>query len=219
MSNLVAPMLALKKYTLVPEEYQHVEYIEATGTQHIDTGLEVSYNNKFVVDFAITQQNVYSQIGGFYSSVPDTDFCLYVSNENLLSYSLNQGYTTTNFTPAINRFYNVDFSKDGIIVDGNRIADVVSGAYSASAQKFYLFWAGIDGKNLKGKIKRAKIYDNGVLLRDYVPCYRKSDNVVGLYDRVNDVFYANNGTGTFIKGDDILNKRLFSPLLSIKGGS
>ena len=31
----------------------------------------------------------------------------------------------------------------------------------------------------------------------FVPCYRNSDNVIGFYDVVNDVFYENEGNGTF----------------------
>jgi len=45
-----------------------------------------------------------------------------------------------------------------------------------------------------------KIWDNGVLLRDFVPCERVSDHVLGMYDKVNDVFYTNLGTGEFISG-------------------
>ena len=37
-----------------------------------------------------------------------------------------------------------------------------------------------------------KIYDNDVLVRDFVPCKNVS-NVVGLYDRVNGAFYTDTG--------------------------
>ena len=50
-----------------------------------------------------------------------------------------------------------------------------------------------------------KIWDDNNLLRDFVPCYRKSDGVIGLYDRVEGKFYTNKGTGTFLKGNDINN--------------
>ena len=53
------------------------------------------------------------------------------------------------------------------------------------------------------KVYRLKLYENNVLVREYVPCYRISDNVIGLYDSVNKVFYQNNGTGSFNKGSDI----------------
>ena len=48
-----------------------------------------------------------------------------------------------------------------------------------------------------------KMWKDDVLVRNFIPCYRKSDNVIGLYDLVNNVFYLNQGTGTFIKGEDI----------------
>ncbi len=33
-----------------------------------------------------------------------------------------------------------------------------------------------------------QIYDNGTLIRDYVPCVRKADGVSGLFDKVNKTF-------------------------------
>ena len=53
------------------------------------------------------------------------------------------------------------------------------------------------------KVYRLKLYENNTLVREYVPCYRVSDNEIGLYELVNNVFYPNNGTGSFNKGNDI----------------
>jgi hypothetical protein len=36
-----------------------------------------------------------------------------------------------------------------------------------------------------------------------IPCYRKSDNEIGVYDIINEKFYTNIGTGTFTKGADV----------------
>ena len=44
---------------------------------------------------------------------------------------------------------------------------------------------------------------NGEEIVSLVPCYRKSDNVIGAYDTVTDTFYTNAGTGTFTKGNDV----------------
>lgn len=35
---------------------------------------------------------------------------------------------------------------------------------------------------------------------DLVPCYRKADNVVGMYDLISKTFYTNAGSGSFTKG-------------------
>ena len=53
------------------------------------------------------------------------------------------------------------------------------------------------------KIYSTRISEQGILVRDFVPCYRKSDNVIGLYDAVNNILYTNAGSGTFTKGGDI----------------
>ena len=45
-----------------------------------------------------------------------------------------------------------------------------------------------------------KIYESDVLVKHFIPCYRNSDNKVGLYDIVNNVFYTNQGTGEFLYG-------------------
>ena len=66
----------------------------------------------------------------------------------------------------------------------------------------------------KMRLYNCKIWDNGTLIRNFIPCYRISDNELGLYDLVNNVFYTNQGTGTFIKGnivgitEKIVNKNL-----------
>ena len=39
---------------------------------------------------------------------------------------------------------------------------------------------------------------NGVLARDFVPARRKSDNAIGLYDRVTDVFFENGSSTPFV---------------------
>lgn len=48
-----------------------------------------------------------------------------------------------------------------------------------------------------------QFYDEDTLMIDLIPCYRKADNVIGMYDLVNDKFYTNEGTGTFLKGKDV----------------
>lgn len=61
-----------------------------------------------------------------------------------------------------------------------------------------------------GNIYYAKFTENNYLIRDFIPCYRKSDGVIGMYDLcgsicplTNTPFYINAGTGTFTKGPDV----------------
>ena len=55
----------------------------------------------------------------------------------------------------------------------------------------------------KVQLYSLKLFDGERKIRDFVPCYQKSDGVIGMYDLVHDVFYTNKGTGNFLKGQDI----------------
>ena len=50
------------------------------------------------------------------------------------------------------------------------------------------------------KLYSCKMYNNSIIVRDFVPVKRISDNVYGLWDKVNEVFYENAGTGAFTGG-------------------
>ena len=54
-----------------------------------------------------------------------------------------------------------------------------------------------------GRIYSFNIIRGTELIFDFVPCYRKLDGEIGMYDLIGDKFYSNNGTGTFKKGNDI----------------
>ena len=91
----------------------------------------------------------------------------------------------------------------------NVITNVVSNNFPSQSNtlQLYLFKGNVNftGATFLGKqaFKYCKIYDNNTLVRNFVPCYRKADNVAGLYDLVNGVFYTNAGTGTFIVGGNV----------------
>ena len=53
------------------------------------------------------------------------------------------------------------------------------------------------------KLYSCKIYNNGTLVRDFVPV-KNSSGTIGLYDLVNSAFYTNAGSGTFTAGADIV---------------
>ena len=63
--------------------------------------------------------------------------------------------------------------------------------------------AGADYRMI-GKIKRLEITLGSNIMYNFIPCYRISDGEIGMYDTMNNVFYTNQGTGEFIKGQDIV---------------
>ena len=53
-----------------------------------------------------------------------------------------------------------------------------------------------------GKMYGAKIYNNGTLIRNFVPA-KNASGVVGMYDTVSGQFFTNQGEGSFIAGDPV----------------
>ena len=56
---------------------------------------------------------------------------------------------------------------------------------------------------VKNNIYNFSVIRNNEIIFDLVPCYRKADDVRGMYDLVNGVFYENKGTGNFEKGNNL----------------
>ena len=91
----------------------------------------------------------------------------------------------------------VDKNKNVCTFNDDTITNTSSVA-TASANMFLLALnnAGSAQYFLNAKLYSCDIYDNDVLVRDFVPCKNPS-GVIGLYDVVNGVFYQNAGTGEF----------------------
>ena len=53
----------------------------------------------------------------------------------------------------------------------------------------------VDNRMFVGKIYSGKLWDNGTPARDFIPAYK--DGALGMWDKVNSVFYTNAGTGVF----------------------
>lgn len=61
-----------------------------------------------------------------------------------------------------------------------------------------------DAFAFNGKVKSLFIENaNGTITHNYIPCYRKADGVIGVYDIVTSTFLTKSGSGSLVKGDDI----------------
>lgn len=197
------------KSSLLPSEFQEVEYIESTGTQYIDTGVKNDINFGYVESkFQITSltENIYYVFG-----------CYSGHNKNRLQFSfsgpyfigIGDSYTNTlSNTKFSTKITTVKLSTTHCMVD-NEVIYTGSGYIDISdALNIHIF----ECNNLYYSKSPAKdtriysldIYNNlNVPVRNFIPCYRESDNKPGLYDLVNNEFYTNQGTGDFEKGNDI----------------
>lgn len=194
---------------VLPAAYQQVEYIESSGTQAIITDKWLKQNTEIYCEFMYlgTDSGYLSTFG---CNSPSCGF----SNSN-------GTHTTTycSFGSAVDRtvvvptsyFYN-DFHTVLINSTGCTFDSTYSVSYSGTVSqenpvsKIALFARDENGTLARfssRRIRAFQIKEGGVLVTDLIPCYRKSDDVIGMYDTVTDTFYTNAGTGVFTKGANV----------------
>lgn len=192
----------------LPTEYQEVEYIQSSGTQYIDTGVVAT--SGFAIDIKINIDTVTGSWAPILSahelSAPyKRNFIAYTSSKKM-EIDAGDKITQTSVTLTgddVIKASNVENSFY-LNVNGTNYTPTVTTAASNlaySGRTMHLLHSnGYDLGYTSGKVYYCKITVDGTLVRNFVPCYRKSDNIVGLYDLVNGVFYTNAGTGNFAKG-------------------
>lgn len=180
----------------LPEGYTLLKYIESTGTQYIDTGFKPNNNTRVVMDAQMLDITTARFYFGARTSTYTVNCNVLISSSTIRS---DYGESKINVTgvSATDRVL-IDKNKNICIVNNSTITNTSStfqGAYN-----LYLFASNEGGKaGYYGVLKlySCKIYDNDILIRDYLPCINP-DGVSGLYDVVNNVFYTDSAGGSFI---------------------
>ena len=199
----------------VPIEYQEVEYIESTGTQYIDTGVPARVHIRCEIDAQCITTNPVDQtlLGGNGTGTQNDVVVIgynYNSNFNSYYYYVQSAFVDLRGIVDTNRHsfvINFESGNEQFIVDGIVKAQYTS-TYTAttSSTTLHLFRRPNGNQSFYGRLYALRIYDylnGGKMIREFIPCYRKSDNVAGLWDKANKVFYTNAGSGTFIVGPDL----------------
>lgn len=189
----------------VPSGYTQLTYIQSSGTQFINTGVQVKSTSGFEVDFAAVSTNsIQGLIGGFTYGGYNNNFAMY-NNQWVSQYGNNQSYyfgavdtsrhtVSQNVTTNTLKFDGATIKSDLTFYD-NTDRSFKLFCYDGGSS-YPQFWPG------SFKLYSAKIYDSGTLVRNFVPC-KNSDGDIGLYDFVTNQFYENGGTGTLIAGDEV----------------
>lgn len=198
------------KTNRLPSEYQEVEYISSNGGQYIDTGFIPDNNTSVEVKFKATNTNDNGWVFGAREAA-DTKCFAVILHRGSYSYpqDIRSDYGTStplNYNSGINLTNNiVTVLKDKNVVYVNGVQRLTHTAQAFTCPvNLYLFKinsANGGNHNSYTTMYYAKIWDNGTLIRYYIPCYRKSDNAIGMYDLVNNTFAE--GVGTFTKGNDV----------------
>lgn len=206
----------------LPNEYQQVKYLESTGTQWIDTGVPAFSKNRTEIDLQFTDltktsYNGYGRMTTLSSDNHNIGSLWSGSGEKIFLWeSSGNGITQTADTNRHIFFLdnnNEECGLDNIIVSTDYCYNESSYQEGETLHLFAMKWYDLldDQMLIKWKayekVYGAKYYLEGVLVRDFIPCIRKSDNKPGMYDLVNNQFYINQGTEEFLIGEKITSAR------------
>jgi len=205
----------------LPDEFQELDYIESTGTQRINTEYIPKTNTKMelTLSFSGDFKTSGSGVTHFVESYDSGDIFqfnfgdLAHQNNTIFAWfdkSLDNGGVINSFerTDKIRTNKNTITYEDGKVTYGDLEAQAAKKTKNHSTP-VYLFGnasKAFDRYNMK--VYGLKFYEAGSLKREYVPCYRKSDGVAGLYDIISGKFYTNAGTGSFKKGSLVERKAI-----------
>ena len=191
------------KQQILPDGYTQVDYIESSGNQYIDTGVNADTNLRVVLDMAYTNPTGPNQNVGaikLVSGLGNARYHLLTGANSTVALWVNDSNNVLGTIDTNRHYYDLDVPNGKAIFDSTTIN--IPTNINDSGLNFWLFGRNSTSTIYLSKVKQwtCKMYYSNVLVRDFIPCYRNSDNEVGLYDLVNNVFYTNEGTGTFTYG-------------------
>lgn len=167
-----------------------IEYLEATGTQYLDTGITVNKNDnkELIMSCQLSDDDSYAGANGYMqyqASITE-------GAKGILKISYKNNIETIYFNDVLKltKDWTSAYSGTNVKLGIFKLGETNNTWYNSSAWQI-------------GKLYYYKLYDNGTLIRDFIPVKRISDNEYGLWDKVTKTFYPNAGTGTFTAGPAI----------------
>ena len=176
----------------LPAGYTRLGYIEGTGTQYINTNFKPKYNSRVVMSISgLGTEKVF--VFGSRDTAASTAPKQFALIRDTIT-SIRTDYFGTNQTLNISDTFGrtlIDKNANVTSLFGEELinAAVTSGE---CANPMFIFTANSVGEAFspcaKFKLYYCQIFDNGTLIRDYVPCTNISGNP-GLYDLVHGVLW------------------------------
>lgn len=195
------------------DNYTMLEYIEGTGIQYIDTGVKPTEKTKVIITVSTEDDSHDKPLFGARTNSSSNDFFVCWFNPQTASCPIiNYGKSgIINMSTGITKA-----DKHTLILENGSIEfDEAKRTFNKSAAfatpcNLVLFGlsnnGAIDSRKFYGRIYTCELYEDGELIRKFMPCKTASGSV-GMYDFVNATFYPNSGTGEFLAGAELSQKQ------------
>ena len=189
---------------VLPDGYTQIEYVQSDGGAHwIDTGFKPNQNTGIIAKFQLlsstgNQTPIFSRTSRNVASFG-------VSLDSNSKWTADYGTLRyTNSSISAQTLISLNFNKNVVKFNNNSYTfDAQTFQGSSNLTIFGMNTGGTVANNARMKFYSCEIYDNGTLIRSFIPCKNPS-GTIGLYDIVNSKFYTNVGSGgTFTAGPEV----------------
>lgn len=197
----------------IPDEYQEVEYVNRPPTldkHYIDLGFAFDTGATIYIGYKKNSGN--PQLFGAAEN-SGKHRCMLTDSGSVTIYGSNGSNYIGNTiaTNTVRRDLKCTLKQGSLLIE-----DLISGVSSDSlkTQVAYTMTSNLAlfAQHYNGTYRTTgdfniysfKYYDKtDNLVCDLVPCYRKSDGEIGMYDIVRKIFLTNGGAGKLVKGADV----------------
>ena len=189
----------------LPSEYQKVEWIEAQDGPAINTLNALTENSEIWCGIQRVGQQAGATAGYFGKTTPSI-----LMAGTIINFARQTSATFSNSVDVLtSQIHAIILNKTSFTLDGTVKATFSGDLLTITTTRHMMIFAWPQDDNdtpynvCWARCSYFQIYDNGALQNNLVPCYRKSDSVIGMYDTAVGAFRTNVGSGSFTKGADV----------------
>jgi len=193
-----ALMGSKKESGRIPSAYQEVEWVGVTTPANTNSALiSLNYTPTISPRVEASIKMGTSAVAYFWGN----KIALYQQNSNTYA---NFGETSASYVAkgVFGQYWSTVDAGKIVYVNGTSRKTFADYDWSQNTENFALFRGGTS--TFTAMFQYAKLYDGTSLVRDLVPCYRKSNGRPGFYCLISKTFYTNAGAATILqKGPDV----------------
>ena len=185
---------------------EFVDYIESTGTQYVDTGFKPNNNTSIEMKVLIPSSQAGNVVRFFESrnnaNTVDGAFGIlsFDDSNKILQFRYDTAKNSdTNSQLAIDTEYIIRTDKNKLYVNDTLKVEQTTSTFQLNYNLLLFGYQSPSDLHSNTGVYRLyyfKIYDNGVLIRDFKPC-KNTHGECCLYDAVSNRYFYNAGSGIF----------------------
>ena len=186
---------------LIDDKYYETEYTESFGYQYVNTGVNFTPTTKIVTDLTFDSHPSYNFMFGNWSQAQSVALCI----DYKITACNGSGSPTNDLTGSmVEKFskHHMEFvsgsgitfdeqffqASNPILCDRERPIYMFAASEDTTGMPYRIGWGNKFGA---GRIYNFKIYNDSVLVRDFIPVVTKNLSAYGMYDKVEGKFYEN----------------------------